>query len=138
MGITEFSTLKDLFIYSTNNYQTNTAFSYVGGISYTYTEFRQKTEEFEAILTKAGIGKGDKVIILSQNMPNWPAAYFSITAFGRVVVPILPDFSETEVKNVIEHSEAKAVIVSEKLRYKLPAGIIDKLNAVISIETLET
>ncbi|MDD3033184.1 MAG: AMP-binding protein [Bacteroidales bacterium] len=138
MGTTQFSTLKDLFIYSTNNYQNNKAFSYVGGISYTYTEFRQKTEEFEAILTKAGIGKGDKVIILSQNMPNWPAAYFSITAFGRVAVPILPDFSETEVNNVIEHSEAKAVIVSEKLRYKLPSKTIDNLNAIINIETLET
>jgi len=137
MGITEFSTLKDLFTYSTNTYRTNTAFSYVGGITYTYADFKQKTEDFDAILTKAGIGKGDKVVILSQNMPNWPAAYFSVTAFGRVAVPILPDFSEFEIRNVIEHSEAKAVIVSDKLRHKMSEGEIDNLNVIINIDTLE-
>jgi len=137
MGITEFRTLRDLFTYSTDTYKTNTAFSFVDGYSYTYADFRKKTEELDNILTKAGIGKGDKVAILSQNMPNWPVAYFAITAFGRVAVPILPDFSEPEITNVIEHSDTKAVIVSDKLKYKLSSEIQENLSAVISLDILE-
>ena len=48
-------------------------------------------------------------------MPNWAIAYFSITFMGAVVVPILPDFSVTEVANVLEHSEAKAIFISSGL-----------------------
>ena len=45
-------------------------------------------------------------------MPNWGVAYFAITFMGAVAVPILPDFSITEVANVLEHSGAKAIFIS--------------------------
>ena len=65
-----------------------------------------------AMLEKNGICPGDKVAILSSNMPNWGIAYFSITFMGAVAVPVLPDFSATEVGNVLEHSGAKAIFIS--------------------------
>ena len=56
-------------------------------------------------MPRFGIGAGDKVAILSQNMPNYLVALFSTMAFGRVAVPILPDSSENEVTNILNHSE---------------------------------
>ena len=53
--------------------------------------------------------------ILSTNMPNWGVAFFSVTFMGAVIVPILPDFSPTEVGNVLEHSGAKAIFISSSL-----------------------
>ena len=67
------------------------------------------------LLTDLGVKKGDKVAILSTNMPNWGVTFFAIAALGAVVVPILPDFHENEVKSIIEHSEAKLMFVSEGL-----------------------
>ncbi|MDP3451753.1 MAG: AMP-binding protein [Bacteroidales bacterium] len=131
MKIPEFSTLRDLFTYSTTNFKNNTCFSYVNGDSYTYGEFGTKTEEISEVLTKYGISSGDKVAILSQNMPNWPVAYFATTAYGRVVVPMLPDFSEHEIRNVIEHSESKALFVSKRLIYKVGKDLLDKMEVVI-------
>ena len=32
---------------------------------------------------------GDKVAILSSNMPNWGIAYFAVTFMGAVAVPVL-------------------------------------------------
>ncbi len=70
-------------------------------------------------------------------MPNWPVAYFSAAAFGRISVPMLPDFSEYEVRNVIEHSEANALFISNRLLYKVPKDLLEKMNVVIIIDNLE-
>ncbi len=137
MKIKEFETLRDLFTYCTDTFKTNRAFAYINGDSYTYQEFGAKTVVVSQILSNAGIGKGDKVGILSQNMPNWPVAYFSAVAFGRVVVPILPDFSAHEVTNIITHSESKALFISKKLFYKISKEIIESLTIVIEIDSFE-
>lgn len=84
------------------------ALSYVdGGQSYTYKELRLKSLELSHIFSRYGIDAGDRIAILSQNMPNWTVALFSIVPFGRVAVPILPDSSESEVTNILTHSETK-------------------------------
>ncbi|MGE0091258.1 MAG: AMP-binding protein [Bacteroidales bacterium] len=137
MKIPQFSTLKDLFDYSTNNYTDNKAFSYISGNSYTYQEFGNKVKEISALLLDYGVVPGDRIAILSQNMPNWPVAYFSVTTIGRVVVPLLPDFSEFEVRNVLEHSESKILFVSKRLYYKVPEDLRSKMNLVIELDTFE-
>ena len=137
MEIQEFETLRDLFFYSTDSFKTNRAFAYIKGNSYTYQELGEKTDKISQVLAQAGIGTGDKVGILSQNMPNWVVAYFSVVAFGRVVVPMLPDFSETEIKNVIEHSEVKALFVSSRILYKVPEDMRKTLNIVFDIDTFD-
>lgn len=63
-------------------------------------------------------------------------AYFAIAARGLVVVPILPDFSSAEAENVISHSEAKVLIVSERLKSKISQVTLDGLNAVIKVDDL--
>ena len=85
-----------------------------------------------------GIGAGDKVAILSQNMPNWTVAMFSLVSFGRVSVPILPDSSENEVSNILNHSGSKAIFISKRLLPKLSKECSEKLDLVIDIETFET
>jgi long-chain acyl-CoA synthetase len=135
MTINTFETLKDLYSYSTDKYSRNKAFGYSRGITYTYADFKEKTQLADKILTSLGVGPGEKVAILSQNMPNWPVAYFAATAFGRVVVPVLPDFSEAEVKNVIDHSGTTALFVSDRLYYKVPEEV-RKSIPVIGLDNL--
>lgn len=132
-----FKTLTDLFNYSTIKYKNNIAFSYIAKDSYTYGELGAKTNSISQILTNNGVNPGDKIALLSQNMPNWPVAFFAITAFGRVVVPILPDFSEFEVRNVIEHSESKVLFVSQRLLYKVPKDLLESMTLVIETDTMQ-
>lgn len=87
-----------------------------------------------AFLEKAGIEPHDKVAILSTNMPNWGCVYFAITFMGAVAVPILPDFSNTEAGNVLNHSESKAVFVSAGLLPKIAEQESETLKTVIRIE----
>ncbi|MBP5720249.1 MAG: AMP-binding protein, partial [Bacteroidales bacterium] len=131
-------TLRELFENSTERYSRRTLSQYVdGGDRYSYARFRDVCDRESQRLSRFGISAGDKVAILSQNMPNWTVAFFTATAFGRVAIPILPDSSENEVTNILTHSETKVIYVSQRLLPKLSQAIIDKLTLVIDIETFE-
>ena len=104
---------------------------------YTYGSFKGKCDSLSKKLTQYGIGAGDKVAILSQSMPNWSVAFFSIVPFGRIAIPILPDSSPNEVTNILEHSESKVIFVSQKLASKVSQECRDKMTLVIDIDTFE-
>ncbi len=107
------------------------AYAYVGETPKTYATAAREIRALSAMLEKAGIKYGSKVAILSSNMPNWGIAYFSITFRGAVAVPVLPDFSPTEIANVLEHSEAEVVFVSSNLQHKVEDYRGDMLKTVI-------
>ena len=109
-------TLKDLFERSCAQYAERTAISFVNGTPMTYTDVKHEVAKTTELLCRMGIRKGDKVAILSGNMPNWCITYFAITTNGAIAVPILPDFHQDEVHSIIEHSGTKAIFVSEKLQ----------------------
>ena len=104
---------------------------------YTYHTFKSKCDSISKLLTQYGIGAGDKVAILSQSMPNWSVAFFSVVPFGRIAIPILPDSSANEVLNILEHSESKVIFVSQKLASKLSQEVREKMTLVIDVDTLE-
>ncbi len=132
------TTLNKVFQYTTSKYWDRTMAQFVDGEQkYTYSSFGEKCNMLSTRMSRFGISAGDKVAILSQNMPNWTLAFFAATAFGRVAIPILPDSSENEVTNILNHSESKVIFISKRLRYKLSQECIDKLTLVVDIETLE-
>lgn len=133
----ENSTLRDIYSASVKNYGERMAFSLHNKESITYKEVSSRVENLIDILNKAGIEPGQKVALLGNNMPNWAVSYFAITVSGRVVVPILPDFTAFEIINVLDHSDAFAIIVSSKLEYKIHKHISDKLPLIIRMDTLE-
>ena len=114
------TTLRRVYEYSTTKYSNKPVNQYVDGTqAYTYESFRHACDQLSQRMSRYGISGGDKVAILSQSMPNWTLAFFATTAFGRVSIPILPDSSENEVTNILNHSESKVVFVSQRLRHKL-------------------
>ena len=138
MILPETKTLAHLFEDCTSKYPDLTVNTMVGWTSgQTYQELKEKAGRLSILLDSYGVGSGDKVAILSAGHPNWIAAFFSATAFGRVAVPLLPDFSPSVVSNVLAHSEAKALFVSAKCYEKLSAETLAALSLVIDIDTLE-
>ena len=132
------TTLAKLFEFSTENFSKRPLSKFVDGDqTYTYESFRHKCLELSQRFNRFGISSGDKVAIFSQNMPNWTVAMFSCVPFGRVTVPILPDSSESEVTNILTHSDCKAIFVSKRLASKLSAEMMAKLTLVIDIETFD-
>jgi long-chain acyl-CoA synthetase len=110
------------------------AYGFVGEEAITYETAGKQIRALSAFLEKADINPGDRVALLSTNMPNWAIAYFSVTFMGAVVVPILPDFSVKEVANVLDHSEAKAIFISSGLLSRIDGFKSETLKTVISTE----
>ena len=110
---------------------------FVGDSNRTYAQLENEINHVVIQLIRVGVSKGDKVVILSTNMPNWGITYFAITTIGAIAVPILPDFSVTEITNIIEHSESKVLFVSENLLTKIEQFKAEPFTTVIRIETFE-
>jgi long-chain acyl-CoA synthetase len=127
-------TFPALFNETVRKYGNQNSYTFVGEKPRTYNDSAREISALTAFLEKLGIKPGDKVALLSNNMPNWSSAYFSITFMGAVVVPILPDFSATEVGNVLSHSGARAIFISSALLQRLEGFKSDDLKTGILIE----
>jgi len=110
------------------------AYAFVGEEPKTFETVHNEIQALIAFLEKKGICPGDKVAILSLNMPNWAIAYFSVTFMGAVAVPVLPDFSGTEVANVLEHSGSNALFISNSLLSRIEGFKSESLKTIILIE----
>lgn len=107
-------TLKCVLERSAVRYAAKPCVSWVDGKPIRYNEFYEQIKEVQLFMQEEGIGKGDKVAILSENSPNWGITYFAITTLGAVAVPILPDFRDNEVHHILRHSGSKAIFISQK------------------------
>lgn len=130
------TTLYEILHQSLEKFSARTAFSLWRGASVTYSEVGERVEQIKAMLADADIHPGDRVAILSSSVPNWGIAYFAITSAGYVVVPIMPDFTSEDIDRIVEHSETKALFVSDRLFSKLSKQTADKLNIVIRTKNL--
>ena len=130
------NTLYELLRHGVEKFASRTAFDMFNGESVTYAEVGRRAAAVQEALVGAGVKAGDKVALLSSSMPNWGICYLAVTSAGMVAVPILPDFSGPELDMIIAHSEAKALLVSDKLFSKLSKQTIDSLNIVIRTKNL--
>lgn len=130
-------TLPSLLERSIKLYAHNDSFGFVGESAMSYTEFNKNIQKTVLLLRKNGINKGDKVLLLSENMPHWGVAYFATTYFGAVIVPVLPDFHPSDIHHIIRHSEAKAIFVSDKHLPTIEECEHKNINFVVSLDDLE-
>ena len=115
-------TLPELLSNSCSKFKNNLSLNFVQSGKRTYQDFYNEVTSIANYLLSSGIQKGDKIAILSANMPNWGITQFAIARIGAIAVPVLPGFSSIEIQNILEHSESKIIFVS-KLLYKLVADI---------------
>lgn len=104
------------------------------GLTYLYKDFARHIEEFHIILKSAGINKGDKVAIVGRNSSRWAITFFGTLTYGAVAVPILHDFTPEIIHNIINHSEAKALMVSASNFSTLDIGLIPKVELIMQLD----
>jgi len=117
---------------SVENFSGNTALAFVDEKGITYSELGVHIEKTVALLDILGITRGDKVALIGENMPNWGIAFLSVISMGAVAVPILPDFHENEVQNIIEHSGSKLLFASNKQISRLKNILSRKIQVIVT------
>lgn len=127
-------TFPGMFSETLRKFSKSNAYAFVGERPRTYETIDKEIKALISFLEKNGICPGDKVAILSLNMPNWGVTFFSVTFMGAVIVPVLPDFSATEVANILEHSGAKLLFISNSLLSRIEGFKSDTLKTIVFIE----
>lgn len=104
-----------------------------------YGELAQKIKNLAGALQKLGVGKKDGVAILSENRPEWVMADMASLLIGAVTVPLHSTLSPKAIGNIIKHSKAKVLIVSNSnLLHKVLSEKkgLDCLKKIIFLEKL--
>jgi long-chain acyl-CoA synthetase len=70
-----------------------------------------------------GIQKGDRVVILSENRPEWAVADFACLMLGVVDVPIYATQTSDQCLFVLQNSEARVAFVSTRKQYEKIAAL---------------
>jgi long-chain acyl-CoA synthetase len=94
-----------------------------GWASQSWGEVAAKVASLAAALKKLGLVPGDRVMLVSENRPEWCIADLAIMAAGCVTVPTYTTNTERDHAHIVENSGARAVIVStaKLARNVLPA-----------------
>ena len=83
---------------------------------YTYAQVGRAAHHLAARLREHNIGKGDKVIIWSENRPEWIAAFWGCVLAGVIVVPIDYHTSPRFLQHVQEIVDARLILIGEEVQ----------------------
>lgn len=109
-------------------------------VSRSWKETALQVAALAEALKRLGIGAGDRVMLVSENRPEWCVADLAIMAAGAITVPTYTTNTERDHHHILQDSGAKAVIVSTaKLARTLMPAVIRSTNCrtVIGIEDLK-
>ena len=98
---------------SIKNHWNAPAFSDYEGDTFLYGEMAKEIEKLHIIFRESGIQKGDRIAIIGKNSARWGISFFAILAYGAVAVPLLHDFTPDSVHHLVNHSEAKLLLVAQ-------------------------
>jgi acyl-CoA synthetase (AMP-forming)/AMP-acid ligase II len=91
--------------------------------SLTYTELAARARGVARSLDALGVGHGERVAIVSPNSARFLTAYFGVSGFGRVLVPINFRLTGAEIDYIVEHSGASVLLYDPEL-----AGQVDHIK----------
>ncbi|MES2003858.1 MAG: AMP-binding protein [Bacteroidota bacterium] len=97
--------------------------------TFTWQQAGNQVRCMAAALKEMGLGKDDKIAILSKNCAHWIMADLAISMAGCVSVPLYPNITHEALREIIDHSECKAIFIGkldnpEELRKGVPDQLI--------------
>ena len=93
-------------------------------LTYTYGQMREVAWQGAGVLRQIGVSAGDRVILMSENRPEWGLSYFATMLAGAVSVPLDKELSLVEVVNLAKVSRSRVLVLSRKVVERL-AGEAD-------------
>ncbi|SET99620.1 fatty-acyl-CoA synthase [Salinibacillus kushneri] len=98
---------------------------------FTYREFAERTDQLSVALHQAGIQKGDHVAVMLPNTHYMLESFYGISQLGATMVPLNYRLSGEDLDYIIQHSDAKMLIVDEEF-----AGSIEKIVPHLFLENI--
>ncbi len=135
-----YTTIPGMFLDSTKtNAEKSAYFEKVNGEwkGYTFSEVQDIVTNFAAGLASLGLKKDDKVAIQAHNCPRWAFSDYSIASIGAASVTIYPTLISSQVKYIIDDSDAQYVITQDQAQTDKVLEFIQdspKLKGIIAMD----
>ncbi len=130
MGNQEFSTLNELFLRAIEAHPKPDCFLFKAGGQYrglASSDALRKVAALATALERLGVGRGDRVALLSENRVDWALTDYAILGLGAITVPIYPTLLEPDVEYIVRDSEAKGIVVATDVQLRKALNIRAKL-----------
>ena len=99
-----------------------------------YSDVAKNISIMHTVFKRSSIYKGDKIALCGGNSINWALSYLSIISYGAVAIPILVDFSPSDISNIIKDSGTKYLFTDKNIADKIDGKTIESLDIVFSLD----
>lgn len=103
------------------------------GESFTYGQMATQIERFHIFFDACGFKEGDKISICAKNTARMALSFLAVNTSGKVVVPILSDFTPESVNHLVDHSESVLLLTDKDIWEKLDISKMPLLKAVVAV-----
>jgi len=88
----------------------------------TYGELNSLADSLASALSDLGLGKGDRIALDLQNVPQFLISQYAAWKLGAIVVPLNPMYKEKELEYLLNDCRAKILVAMESTTYKSAKG----------------
>ena len=135
-----YKTLVDIYERSVEAYAARQLFGTKEGGRWTwitYAEFGALVEKFRAGLALRGVGRGDRIAIVSNNRVAWAVAAYAGYGLGAAIVPMYEAQSTKDWEFVVRDCEAKILLVANEAVLTKAKGLLDSIPTLAHVVLLE-
>ena len=86
--------------------------------SFSFIDLERRSRQVARGLSDLGVKKGDRVAVIIANRPVFLFVWWGLLRIGAVMVPINLKLTGGEIAHIINHAEAKAVVLGRTFRSK--------------------
>ena len=101
------------------------------GATLQYKDVARKIEKLHIIFELSGIKIGDKIAVCGRNSSHWGVTFLATITYGAVIVPILHEFKADNIHNIVNHSEARLLLVGDMVWENLNENAMPLLEGVL-------
>ncbi len=83
--------------------------------SLTFAELARRARSQAAGLDRLGVGRGERVAIVSHNAARLLTSFYGVCGWGRILVPVNFRLAAAEIAYIVEHSGASVVLIDPEL-----------------------
>ena len=98
-----------------------------------YHDVARKIEKLHIMMDAAGIQKGDRIAVCGRNSAHWAVAFLATLTYGAVIVPILHEFNDEQIHNIVNHSESRLLFVGDYIVNVVKPEEMPGLEGIINL-----
>lgn len=100
-------------------------------------ELFEQVRDLSLGLSALGMGRGDRVALVSESRPEWILTDLAVTTAGAVTVPIYPTLSAAQARYILQDCGARIAVVSTRAQLNKIQEVRHQLSAVEAVILIE-